>query len=157
MILSWWLPQYAESLRYMALLFPICVFESKNSMIVNTYLKALRKEKFLMRASWFAVGVSLACSAVFVYILHDLNLSIACIPVILGVRCYVGEAILAKELKVNIWKDVLVEIGLVIVFILVSWNVESIISTLVYLCCYLIYVKGRWSSFADIFMKRVKK
>ena len=156
-ILSWWLPQYAESLRYMALLFPICVFESKNSMIVNTYLKALRKEKFLMRASWFAVGVSLVCSAVFVYILHDLNLSIACIPVILGVRCYVGEAILAKELKVNIWKDVLVEIGLVVVFILVSWNVESMISTLVYLCCYLIYVKGRWSSFADIFLKKVKK
>lgn len=32
-ILSWWLPQYAESLRYMALLFPMCVFESKMSML----------------------------------------------------------------------------------------------------------------------------
>ena len=37
--LSLWLPQYAESLKYMALLFPVCIFESKVSMLTNTYLK----------------------------------------------------------------------------------------------------------------------
>ena len=31
LILSTWLPQYADSLRYMALLFPICIYESKMS------------------------------------------------------------------------------------------------------------------------------
>ena len=43
-LLSGWLPQYAESLKYMALLFLMCVYESK-VLLINTYLKALRKEK----------------------------------------------------------------------------------------------------------------
>ena len=44
-IISYWLPQYADSLIYMALLFPMCVFESKLTLLISTYLKALRKEK----------------------------------------------------------------------------------------------------------------
>ena len=44
-ILTRILPGYAESIRYMALMFPVCIFDSKISLLVNTYLKALRKEK----------------------------------------------------------------------------------------------------------------
>ena len=46
-ILTLFLPTYAESLKYMALMFPVCIFDSKISLLVNTYLKALRKEKKL--------------------------------------------------------------------------------------------------------------
>lgn len=46
-ILAWWLPKYADSLIYMSVLFPVCVFESKVTLLINTYLKSMRKE-FLM-------------------------------------------------------------------------------------------------------------
>ena len=42
-----WLPQYAESLRYMVILLPICIFDGKMSLLCNTYLKVLRKERQL--------------------------------------------------------------------------------------------------------------
>lgn len=38
LILSTWLPQYADSLRYMALLFPICIYESKMSILNHVLL-----------------------------------------------------------------------------------------------------------------------
>ena len=56
-ILSAWLPQYADSLVYMALLFPMCVFESKMSMLISTYMKTLRKEKWLLPVSYTHLDV----------------------------------------------------------------------------------------------------
>ena len=38
-ILAWWLPQYADSLIYMSVLFPVCVFESKLSLLINNVSK----------------------------------------------------------------------------------------------------------------------
>ena len=43
-LLSWWLPKYADSLIYMAVLFPVCLFECKVTLLVNTYLKSMRQE-----------------------------------------------------------------------------------------------------------------
>ena len=47
-IISLWLPQYADSLNYMIILLPSCVFESETLMLLNTYLKAARKERDLL-------------------------------------------------------------------------------------------------------------
>ena len=44
-VLSAWLPKYVDSLTYMALVFPMCVFEAKIALLINSYLKTLRKEK----------------------------------------------------------------------------------------------------------------
>lgn len=57
-ILSAWLPQYAESLTYMALMFPICVFEGKMALLINTYLKTMRKEKLMLKINLIAVVLS---------------------------------------------------------------------------------------------------
>lgn len=56
-ILSW-LPQYAESLEYMALLFPMIIFESKTALLINTYLKTLRQEKKMLFINILTVAMS---------------------------------------------------------------------------------------------------
>ncbi len=40
-----WLPEYADSLQYMGILFPIVIYEGRMSLLINTYLKTIRKEK----------------------------------------------------------------------------------------------------------------
>ena len=45
LFVGWWLPQYSESLKYLALLLPLCTFDGKMQMLCNTYLKVLRQEK----------------------------------------------------------------------------------------------------------------
>ena len=94
-ILSWWLPQYAESLRYMALLFPMCVFESKMAMLVTTYLKVLRQERNIMLINWSAVIITGISTLLIVYKFDNLTLAIASLPILLGVRCCIGELLLS--------------------------------------------------------------
>lgn len=139
-VLSWWLPKYAESLRYMALLFPMCVFESKLTLLISTYLKALRKEKQYMIINWSVILITAVCTGVTVYIMDSLVLSIAMLPVLMGIRCCLGEMILMKDLHISIWRDILAEFVLAFLFIIVSWNIDSWLSMLIYFVAYIIYM-----------------
>lgn len=60
-ILSWWLPKYAPSLVYMAVLFPVCMYESKVALLVNTYLKSMRQEFLMLKINVVSVVVSVVC------------------------------------------------------------------------------------------------
>nr|WP_317283898.1 hypothetical protein [uncultured Sellimonas sp.] len=135
-ILSWWLPQYAESLRYMALLFPMCVFESKMSMLVNTYFKALRKEKEIMKINWIMLGVTAVLTGITAYGLHNLTLAIATLPVVMGLRCLMGELYLSQKLHMKVAKENIMEIGLAFIFIVASWLIESWVCTAIYAAFY---------------------
>ncbi|MDU2693131.1 MAG: hypothetical protein E7C39_03250, partial [Intestinibacter bartlettii] len=96
LILSTWLPQYADSLRYMALLFPICIYESKMSMLINTYLKSFRKEKSMLIINTISLILSLILTILSVFILNNLTLAILSIVFLLGFRCVIGELVLTK-------------------------------------------------------------
>lgn len=54
-VLSLWLPKYADSLIYMSVLFPVCVFESKVTLLINTYLKSMRKEFLMLKINTVSV------------------------------------------------------------------------------------------------------
>lgn len=59
-VLSKWIPNYSESIHWLLLLVPYMVYEVKNQMIYNTYMKAFREEKKLFRIniwSLFACAV----------------------------------------------------------------------------------------------------
>lgn len=49
-ILPIWLPKYQDSLVYLSLLFPMCIYQGKFELLVNTFLKTFRFEKALMTA-----------------------------------------------------------------------------------------------------------
>lgn len=158
-ILSWWLPQYAESLRYMALLFPMCVFESKMSMLVNTYFKALRKEKELMKINWITLGVTVIFTGITVYVLENLVLAIATLPVVMALRCLLGEIYLSKCLDMKIAKDNILEMGLALIFIISSWLVESWICTAIYGVAYILYLGIKRSEVKKIvfYIKKIRR
>ena len=152
-ILSGWLPQYAESLRYMAILFPMCIFESKMSMLIETYLKALRKEKWLLLVNITTVFISLLFAVVSVFLLNNLNLAILSIVVMLAFRCVFAEMLLSSALKVNVRKDILMEVMLTTTFIVSSWFVGGLIGVLLYLCAYTVYLYIKRKEVKQLFGK----
>ena len=105
-ILSVWLPQYAESLRYMALLFPMCVFESKMSMLITTYLKALRKEKTIMIVNIASMLTTLGLTVIMAYALHNLTLTILLLTFALAFRSILGEITLFRILKLSVYRNI---------------------------------------------------
>lgn len=135
-ILSQWLPQYAESLKYMALLFPMCVYESKVSLLINTYLKALRKEKAIMYINWLIVGLSCIITGFSVYIINNLTLAIASLTIILALRCNIAEIYLLRILKISAVKTLILENCLTVIFIVSSWMIQSWLCVAVYAVAY---------------------
>lgn len=140
LILSAWLPQYADSLRYMALLFPICIYESKMSMLVNTYLKSFRKEKYMLIINAISLALSAVLTGVSVFMLNNLTLAILSIVFLLGFRCILGEIVLTKTMNISIYEDIILETVLTLIFICSSWFIQNIFCLVIYICFYLIYV-----------------
>lgn len=139
-ILSAWLPQYADSLVYMALLFPMCVFESKMSMLIETYMKTLRKEKWLLLVNVTTVSLSVVITLITTYWLHNLDLAVASIVFLLAFRCVFAELLLSTVLDVNVKTDIVLELALTIVFIGASWFVGGIAGLAIYAAAYLVYL-----------------
>lgn len=140
LILSTWLPQYADSLRYMALLFPICIYESKMSMLINTYLKSFRKEKSMLIINTISIILSLILTILSVFILNNLTWAILSIVFLLGFRCVIGELVLTKIMNILIYKDIILETVLTAIFIISSWFINNMFCSIIYTCFYLIYV-----------------
>ncbi|MDF2037693.1 hypothetical protein P2R12_12090 [Cytobacillus oceanisediminis] len=139
-ILIAWLPQYADSLKFMALLFPMCVYEGKMALLINTYLKTLRKEKLILFINLISVFLSIIFTFMFTILLKNLSLAIVTIVVLLAIRCILAEVLLSKILKISVKKDVVFEIAMVLIFILTGWLFTSWIGTVLYLVAYVIFV-----------------
>lgn len=139
-ILSAWLPQYAESLIYMALVFPICIYEGKISLLIYTFLKSLRKEKFILLINIISVILSLITTFIFAFVLKNLSLSIAAIVFLLAFRCTLAEMFLSKILNISLYKDSTLEILITLVFILTGWFVVSWLGIIIYLLAYILYL-----------------
>lgn len=139
-IMVMWLPQYAESLLYMALVFPIFIYEGKMALLINTYLKTLRREKVLLRINLISMALSLLMTYATTQIFNNLNIAIVTIVILLAIRSAMAEMYLSKELSIRVKKDIVLEVLLTIVFILSGWFVNSLMTMLIYGMTYIIYL-----------------
>lgn len=135
-----WLPQYEDSLLYMALVFPMFIYEGKMALLINTYLKTLRREKVMLRINLISMFLSLVMTYISTHIVTNLDVAILNIVILLAIRSALAESYLAKELNINVKKDILLEVLLTFVFILTGWFVDSWMTVLIYGMTYLIYL-----------------
>lgn len=149
-ILSAWLPQYTDSLAYMALLFPMCLYESKMLLLINTYLKTLRKEKWMLIINLITVAMSLVLTCISVFLLNSLNLTILCIILLLAFRCIIAEIYLARFLNIKVKKDIILEVIITIIFIVISWYLSVISALFIYLAVYAIYLMIKKNDIIDL-------
>lgn len=140
-MLSWWLPKYQDSLIYMAILLPICLFESKVSLLTNTYLKALRKEKIMMKINLGVVVISFILTYISTVLLHDLNLAVISILLLFAIKSICSEIVLEKVLEIQIKKDILQEIILVILFVSINFSdLDTLVKFITYTTSFISYL-----------------
>jgi O-antigen/teichoic acid export membrane protein len=139
-IVGLWLPKYTISLKFLAIMFPIVIFNSKTSMLITTYMKSLRLEKYILYSNLIAVVFSVIATSISVYIFHDLMITIIAIVVGIAIRSVYSERILSKHLLIDVNKDIVLEIILSIIFMYTSWSLSAIAGTLIYLAFYIIYL-----------------
>ena len=144
-VLSAWLPNYADSLTYMAILFPICVYEGKMALLVNTYLKTLRKERLMLNINLISLSLSVVLSFISAAIFNNLNFTVLSIVIVLVFRCVLGEVFVSKIIKISVSKDILLELIMTGVFIISGWYINSWLTTFIYATAYIVYliIKGK--------------
>ena len=139
-IFSIWLPDYSDSFKYMAILFPMMVFESKMSLLINTYMKALRLERQLLFINLFSVGISILLAYICCTQLYSLDCTVMSIIIVLMLRCIMSEMILKNYLNIKIYKNILYEFVLTIVFIIGNWYFVGLYGFIIYIIAYLIFI-----------------
>lgn len=138
--MSAWLPSYKDSLIYMALLFPICLYEGKIALLVNTFLKTLRKEKLMLQINIVSLLISVTITFFTTIIFKNLDLTVLSIVFLLAFRCTLAEVLVSKILGISVYKDISLEIMMTVIFVLAGWYLNSWLSPMVYLFAYLVYL-----------------
>lgn len=117
-LLDWWLPEYDVAVFYMALLFPLFVYESLNRGLTAVFMKAMRIERSLLMVNFVALAVAMVSAAVGAYVLQNLNVTVLSIVAALAVRALLSEIVVARTLRFSVTKDWLLESGIVLLFLL---------------------------------------
>lgn len=139
-ILVLWLPQYAETLKYLAILFPICIYEVRTTILNNTYFNTYRKENYILYINLITVAISFVFTITTVGLCKSLDLAVVSIVILMMIKCLLSELVLQSIVGGNVIKDTIQEFILTIVFILSSWYVADYRATLIYACVYVVYL-----------------
>ena len=153
-IIELWLPQYHESVRYLAILLPLCTFDGKMQMLCNTYLKVLRKEKVLMQFNIFSFFVSLIMTCFCGHILNSMVLVVLAMVISIAIRSILAEEYLAKQMDIRIESQLIEEILLVFIFMVSTWFCEIKISFIIVCASYGGYL---WINRKKVSVKKLKK
>lgn len=122
LILPVWLPDYSDSLTYLLFLLPLCFFDGKMQLLGNTMFKVINNMKGLLVCNIFALCLSIVFVTISVYILDNILFSVVSMLFAIMVRGYVADYILRKKSNIhNNYKQIIQELGIVLLFWIVSW------------------------------------
>lgn len=136
-ILKLWLPQYTESINYLAIVLPICYFDSKMDLIGSTFFKVLNQQVNLLRINLITIGLSGIICAFAAYVLNDMNVLIIGLVISIAFRSFLADYVLSHMIGIRITMLDFWDAMLAIIFIEVnnyySWWIGLILLIVVYL------------------------
>ncbi|MCR5231258.1 MAG: hypothetical protein K6B64_01255 [Acholeplasmatales bacterium] len=140
LLINYFLNQYSQSLTYLPIFLPICVFDGKMQMLCSSFFKSMRRETALL-----FINVGTLINSIFIGLLgafYVKNISFVAIGilVIIGLRSIVSELLLAKWMNVCIYKELIQEILLIILFVIGCYTFKPVDIFWGYGIIYLIYL-----------------
>lgn len=139
-LLNIWFPEYQDSIKYLSILLPLCIFDGKMQMLVSTYLKVIRKENSLLIINIICVLLSALLCISTAIIFKNLTGVIISMVVAVFIRSIIAEVYLALQLKVSLIRSVFYETLLILTFSITSWYLIDTINIIIYLIFYLIFL-----------------
>lgn len=124
--------KYNDVLEYLNLFFVIVVLLSKMSVLNNTFYKILRKEKEMLKANLSVVIIFCVCLLIFYGVTKSVWSIAFSTVVAMFFRCFSSEIYLKKILNIQIEEKIIIEIGVIIFFILVTTFLDLWYSAFLY-------------------------
>lgn len=139
-IVQWFLPQYSDSLAFLPMFLPICTFDGKMQMLCSSFFKSLRKENTLLKINVITLMLSMIVALLGSFIVKDINFVALGILGVVAFRSIVSEVILAKYMDCIIYKDLMQEILMVLLFVLGALYLKPFIMFIIYTIAYIGYL-----------------
>jgi O-antigen/teichoic acid export membrane protein len=158
-ILGWWLPQYEESLLYLALTLPLCIYSCKANFLFDTYLKMGRHEGVLGAVNVFTMSLNAALSAIAVFGFASVEWAAIGIVASVVVRDFFFERYEASEQGVEYLGSCLSELALSAGFMAASWvlGLWSWVVVAIMLAAYLAFNRGEIAMVVSAMKSRLRR
>lgn len=138
--LLFWMPKYSESIKYFAIVFPICYLEGMMALLYTVYLKVLRKEKLILFINIITLILSIGATYYCAVVINNLFATVGVFIITYFTRMLISKRVIIKELSVKCCRGDLLEIALVFIFIVSGTFVRVNYSMFIYLFSYLGYL-----------------
>ncbi|BDR55403.1 hypothetical protein KIMH_15140 [Bombiscardovia apis] len=139
-LLGLWLPSYADSFPYLILLLPVCIFDSKMSILCVTIFNVTRRERTMLKINVMSTFVSFILTLIGVYLLHSITAVLCGVTLVIALRSILSEAYITSLFNLKKSALSLGELVLTIVFIAVARLLPSLIAIVVYILAYALFI-----------------
>lgn len=137
-ILKLWLPQYSQSIDYLAIVLPICYFDSRMELIGNTFFKVLNKQVLLLKINVLTICISGILGLLSAYLFNSLKGVIIGLVFAIMFRSVLSDVVLSKDIKLNVTALELADILLAVIFILTANSLQWWLSALIIIFMYVV-------------------
>ncbi len=156
-ILEKWLPKYSDSLIYLGMLLPLVVYSSKVSLLTNNYLKAYRKERFMLFVNLISAAVGAVAFVLCAFVFGNLTALLICIVAVIMLNSMLSEIVVLRVIKRKIVFPFIWEALMTVGFILVVALLPRWWACLAYGGLYLVYAAINYKTIVGFFKKIFKR
>jgi O-antigen/teichoic acid export membrane protein len=117
------LPEYREGISYLAILFPICLFESRTSLLLGSFMKTFRKERSMLWINLSMVVLSVCSTVVTIGMLEDIVLGMISIVALLALRCIIADLYVQRLLSLHDFGEIVLLVSASAFFVYASFVV----------------------------------
>lgn len=150
-IIEKWLPNYADSLKYLGMLLPLMVFTAKVSLLTNNYLKIYRKEKMMLFINCVTVGVCVLGELIGAYWFNSIDLLILVLVLSCVARSIVSEIAVMRLIEQRGIKDFLTDVVMAVSFFFFVRYLSLKWALVAYGCIFVIYALIDWKNIGGLF------
>jgi O-antigen/teichoic acid export membrane protein len=127
-----WLPNYKESVAYLGIMLPICIFDGKMSLLGNTYYKMMRLERKLLVINIVTFVLNAIFSILGALVFNSITFIVVGLVISIAFRSLISEIYLHMHMKIKFDFTTIVMIVLSIGFAVFNNVFEQWISFLIY-------------------------
>ena len=120
-VLGLWLPEYEDSLSYLALTMPLCVYNCKASLLFNNYLKIGRREGVLCLINLATMVLNIVFASASIVGFESVEMATCGIVCSVALRDLAFELFMARKFGNGIARVCISEALLTVGFMAVSW------------------------------------
>lgn len=139
-LLNMWLPKYADGLKYMALLFPVYVFESKSALLYAAFFKTIRKETWVLAVNLVALIFCAVTVPLCVFYFDSLFWAVLFYVASAWLRNVISDILSSAYMNTAWMKSLFLDSIAIISFMCIAWNLNAILGAVVYIIVFGAYI-----------------